>query len=315
VGGANAARYVDALLADTQEAFFDADALVDGFPAEERATVRELIAQLTRRGFLSASGAARAEGPDDVFYWHFGKTAEDVAALLARRTVAILGVNYAARSVAQTLIESGCTPVVIDLEPLRNLALYDGTELRTDRWPAPPPIAERDWAERAAREPRCVVIASDGGGRRSLRDAHRRAFAAGDHVLPVLLNNLVGTVGPFVVPGETPCYECACTRENSNRAFSPLDDREAAELSRFAGFHPAMASLLGTVAAFELVKFYAGIPRTTIGSAIEVNLLAGRMVTHRILRVPRCALCNPRFVRSAANPQAPLPVDPVSAGR
>jgi len=55
-----------------------------------------------------------------------------------------------------------------------------------------------------------------------------------------------------------------------------------------------MASILGDVGAVELTKFYSGLlPRTQIGTLIEVDLMEPRINSRKVLKVPRCPVCSP----------------------
>jgi ribosomal protein S12 methylthiotransferase accessory factor len=112
---------------------------------------------------------------------------------------------------------------------------------------------------------------------------------------PVALRNLVGQIGPYVVPGETACYECLRARQNAHIA-SPSAHR-AAELVAFdaqdlVSYHPAMPGAIAHVAAMQLVKVFGRIlafsPRA---SFIELNLLVPRLVTRKVLRIPSCSVC------------------------
>ena len=61
-----------------------------------------------------------------------------------------------------------------------------------------------------------------------------------------------------------------------------------------------MASILADIAAVEIVKYFTGLPQMRAGHLIEVNLLAGKMDSAKVLKVPRCAVCSP--VRSTPTP-------------
>jgi thiazole/oxazole-forming peptide maturase SagC family component len=112
--------------------------------------------------------------------------------------------------------------------------------------------------------------------------------------LPVVLRRLIGEIGPFVVPRETACYECLTARQNSHlREHRALRAVEAQSPygQAISGFFPSMGSILGDMAALELVKFYSGGMPYRVGHFIEVNLLATVLDSHKVLRVPRCRTC------------------------
>ena len=141
----------------------------------------------------------------------------------------------------------------------------------------------------------CLIATSDFGGLQLMRQWNEFCVQHGRHFLPVVLQDLIGYVGPLVIPGETACFECLRARQNAN--LEEASARRAAEHAAFegqgiVGCHPAMASVLGDIAAIELTKFYGiRMPIWQVGTLIEVNLLAGRMTPRKVLKVPRCAVC------------------------
>jgi thiazole/oxazole-forming peptide maturase SagC family component len=153
------------------------------------------------------------------------------------------------------------------------------------------------WKTSAGEGRHCVVATSDLGNLRALRDYNALCVEHGHHFFPVFLQNFVGYIGPHVVPGETACFDCLEARWNAQ-----LDpDETAMAVSELAidgpsvvGFHPAMASAVAEVAAFELVKNYGrALTPSRIGTQIELNLLTPRLTTRKILKVPRCRTCSP----------------------
>jgi hypothetical protein len=68
------------------------------------------------------------------------------------------------------------------------------------------------------------------------------------------------------------------------------------------GFLPSMASVLGDITAIELTKFYSrALPLWKTGTVMEVNLLAGRIDSRKVLRVPRCRVCSNLLRRSSTS--------------
>ena len=115
----------------------------------------------------------------------------------------------------------------------------------------------------------------------------RKTFHVGRVGKPVTNNALF-------VPRETACYECLIGRENAN--LEKPDGEKALRAGAFrsrgyAGFHPAMASVLGDFAAMELIKFTTDVIPWRIGALFEVNLLSPELTTRRVLKLPRCAVC------------------------
>jgi thiazole/oxazole-forming peptide maturase SagC family component len=186
---------------------------------------------------------------------------------------------------------------VVDFNALRNMRLYDGEGvLRRDAWHGPPPLAYDDWASSLATDGiRCLVATSDFGGPYLMRDWNRYCVEEGVHFLPVVLDKFVGTVGQLVIPGETACYECFRLRENANMDSAEIQraaEKGAGERQGIVGFHPAMAGMLGEVAAMELTKLYGGGVPWSANRVIEIRLLVPSMTTRRVLKLPRCPVCS-----------------------
>jgi hypothetical protein len=67
-----------------------------------------------------------------------------------------------------------------------------------------------------------------------------------------------------------------------------------------------MGSILADIAAVELMKFYGGVLQSSVGSLIEVNLLATKMTSRKVLKIPRCAVCSPLTARPPITPKKSL---------
>lgn len=285
------------------------------FPAPYQSSIRNLVEQLTARRILVPIGDSEdtnkgAEDGLEIFYWNFGFEAQEVTQRLNSRRIVIVGVNYISRQLVTALSASGVTNVqVIDYPLLRNVRMFDGdSKLVDDQWPPThPPIVYKDWADEQNTEPlHCVVATSDFGGAHLMREWNRYCVEENHNFLPVVLQHLIGYVGPLVVPGETACYECLRARQNSH-----LEDPEtsrAAEHHAFQGqlvngFHPSMASILGDISAIELTKFYGRVPRWRVGALVEVNLLMTSVVTRKVLKIPRCSICSELHKRSSVTPR------------
>jgi len=281
------------------------------FPASARAVVLELVDRLGERRLVvpedDLAGAREPEEAIDIFYWELGRRPEEVTGDLAQTSIAILGVNSISRQLAHALASSGATNVEVVAYPLLcNLRMLDGDgTLNHDEWPSDVGVVEySDWQPRAA-DADCLVVTSDFGGLDLIRRWNTYALRHDIHLLPVVLQDLMGYVGPLVIPHETPCYECLRVRENSHfqdaesqRAMEPC----AAQTQSVAGFHPSMASILGDIAALELGRFYGRwAPPRVVGTLIEVNMLGPSMVTRPILKVPRCTACSPLMRTGTTN--------------
>jgi bacteriocin biosynthesis cyclodehydratase domain-containing protein len=312
VVGERAEETVRELWSMAAEAPVTLQALASRYAEPDRASIAQLAQKLIdRRILVDAEKVADAAGDQDgdetgleIFYWHFGLTERDATSLLNQRKIAIIGVNAISRRLAAALAEANVGNVeVVDYVLTRNQRLF-GREarVRPDGWPQAcrAPIPYATWIEQ--HDPDgidCLVATSDHGATSALLDWNRHCLSQGISFLPVVLRRMVGLVGPFVVPTETACYECLCARENSHLSeYKALRASEemAPHGQAVSGFFPSMGSILGDIAALELVKFYTGGMPYKVGHLIEVSLLAPSLTSRKVLRVPRCRACAPTTV-------------------
>jgi len=296
------------------------DDLLDFFSLEIQTPVAKLIDQLIERRFLVPHSPPEAdsvslEDHTDIFYWHFDQTKPEVHDRLSAKSITILGVNYISRQLAISLEESGFTKIQIVDEPgLRNLGFFSpAPEISSSLWPAslPMPVAKEEWETRQDLSSLdCVIATSDFGVSQTLREWNMFCVQQNLWFFPMVLSNMIGQIGPLVIPQETACYECLLIRQHSQLSNSngrQAVDNMAFDAQTVVGFHPSMASILGNIGAMELTKFYSqALPLWNMGKLIEVNLLATRMTPRKVLKLPRCLVCSPLQTRSAVTPDKPL---------
>lgn len=276
--------------------------VVDSFPAEDRQAIELLLDKLIERRLIvtvdDGLEAGRAETPLDIFYWNFGEEPHEVAERLAARHIVLIGVNHVSHRLAGSLRASGFHNVdVVDYAMLRNPFFYEGERLDEGHWPAIPPLAYDEWSEGFDPESiHTLVATSDFGGMHWMREWNELCVTNGILFYPVVLQNMVGYVGPLVMGHETACFECLRIRQNSQ-----MDDPElkrAAERLAWHGqpvnaMHPSMAAITAEIAAMELTKLHSGaIAPPRYSTLIEVRLLQPEITTHRVLKVPRCTVCS-----------------------
>jgi thiazole/oxazole-forming peptide maturase SagC family component len=291
------------------------DEICELFAASAKPAVEELIERLIARRLLvredSDSGVAlKNETTLDIFYWHFGERANKAIERLKRSRIVILGVNYISRQLATSLSASGIHHFqLVDHPQLRNLALFDTAgELKSDQWSLMPP---RSWGGACDfHSLDCLVATSDFGSLEAMREWNKLCIQHGRHFMPVVLKNMIGYIGPLVVPHETACFECLYARQNSlmrDPDSVRVVERDGFEGQNVVGFHPSMASILGDLAAFELTMFCSEVmPSRKVGELIEVSLLAKSMTVRNVLKVPRCPVCSPLTKRSSTSPHKSL---------
>ncbi|MFB6448168.1 TOMM precursor leader peptide-binding protein [Bradyrhizobium tunisiense] len=303
IKGTRSKEIAQALLAVAAERDATRAELCEPFPEEIRPAIAELIDALESRRFLTEGGPdepSRPEAPIDVFFWHFGKRTADISRAFERAQVTIVGVNKVSRQIAQALAESGVGSLdVVDYPLLNNVRMFDEHgEIEPSQWPVSlaKPRPYREWFDMThGRDAGCLVVTSDFGGQHLLRSWNRHCVCERIPFLPVVLQDLIGRIGPLVMPGEGPCLECLRARENAN--IDDPDLQRAVEQAAFEGqvvtaFHPSMASVLGDIAAMELLKLYGQFMRSRlVGRMIEINLVAPDLVERRVLKMPHCSVC------------------------
>jgi bacteriocin biosynthesis cyclodehydratase domain-containing protein len=264
--------------------------------------LQTLLDELMARRIVIAAPPAHPGGfpetPLDVLAWDAGTDPAAVRAALSAATIHVLGVNTISRRVVEGLAKDGFTVCCVDHPDLRNVRLFRETgELDPASWGDCVPEDFDAWRESLGIRPvTCLVACTDFGGLSLLSEWSAAAWSNDWHFLPVALQDLVGFVGPLVVPGETSCFECFLARRDAAAGASPR--ARAAESFAVSGqaihaAHPSMSSVLADVAVFELMKFYGGLWRSDIvNRTIEVSLLSAHMESHRVLKVPRCRLCS-----------------------
>ncbi len=304
IRGEHASRVLAALLAAAREGT-TREELADMFSAPDRPSVEALVGHLIARGFLVPDDGTAVlperESALDLFHWHFGLLPPEPVRRLATQRIHILGINHISLRLAQTLRAAGAERVeLVDHPLLRNLALFSAAgDPLSDRWPMDLGVPLRRGGGAESFDPGavdCLVVTSDFGGAELLREWNELSVLHGIPFFPVLLQDLVGSVGPLVIPGETACFECLRLRQASHLR-DPRGER-AAEAVAFegqgvCGFHPAMPAVVAEVAAFELTRFFVlGPPLWRVGTVIEVNLLGTEMRSRKVLRLPRCPVCS-----------------------
>lgn len=270
--------------------------ICEQFEPEDRAVVAALLDGLVAsRLFVrdAPSSSEAEEGNLDVWYWEHETTRAAAAQALNDANLVVVGLNGISEQLARSLRAVGArAPRLVrdarfDDRSMASEAagLFDTEPGSFESWLAEPPA------------PSCVVATSPFGNLRALLDCNRACLERQQRFLPVWLQNSVGYVGPLVLPGETACLDCARTRWNAglddSLARAAVDDVPP-DAQRLIGFHPAMASMLGDLAALELSRFFVrGLPLSRLGTHTEMHMLAPRLNVRPVLKLPRCPSCSP----------------------
>ena len=110
------------------------------------------------------------------------------------------------------------------------------------------------------------------------------------------IQNMIGYIGPLVIPGETACYECFYRRLLSHleepEMFRTIEAHNLGG-QRIVSHHPLMLSALADLAAFEILRHFSEVLDHEPGTLLEVRFLARRMDGRRVMKLPRCPTCSP----------------------
>ncbi|HEX4694655.1 TOMM precursor leader peptide-binding protein [Sphingomonas sp.] len=295
---------VSFLMATAESGRVSREDLVDRFAAPDRPVIERLLDQLIAARFISTDmdSASVTDGPLDIFYWDMGADPRRTGKDLAARSVAIAGINHLTRAIGQLLCEMAIgTVAFLDDPVLRNLDFFaaDGS-LASASWmsdsfaPMPPPIASSQWRNDTARRPDLLIAATEFGGATLLRAWNGFCVDASIDFLPVVKASSWATIGPWVSPGETPCFECLRGRENAaheDPATRRLPEGYAHLAQDASGRHPAMTASVAGQVALEVTRVFALRDPNAIGRVLSVDFASGTTESRPLLRMPRCPVC------------------------
>jgi bacteriocin biosynthesis cyclodehydratase domain-containing protein len=127
-------------------------------------------------------------------------------------------------------------------------------------------------------------------------DLDQRAHKSGFQFMPVAIEGSTLQIGPRVVPGRTPCWECWNERSNSQRLVPDvwsylLTERDRTTSSQNLAFMPFTASL----AAAKIATTLSGLPVAPVGfgSVWRINIFTRDASTFDYVCRHRCSKCSP----------------------
>jgi bacteriocin biosynthesis cyclodehydratase domain-containing protein len=269
-------------------------------PAKHAALTALIETLQSERLIVPVEGNDAGEWPErreEIFYWNHKANIAAVAKSLAEVELAVFGVNHIALPLIGNLRSVGFRRLAfVDHPGLRNLDFYNESEIRPEIAAAlsTRPQLFDEWTA-AGSKPDCYVVCSDFGGFALMREWNRTAVNANIVFYPIVLENEVASLGPLVVPGEGPCFECLWLRQNAN--LDVADRERADETHAFFGQHVTsflqpMARIAADIAAVDLLKYFSrALPGGRAGRLIEADLMAPAIRTRTVLKVPRCPVC------------------------
>ncbi len=151
-----------------------------------------------------------------------------------------------------------------------------------------------------------TILAHDGSDPRVTERFNDLALRRRMPWLSLRVRGLGARLGPFILPGETPCYQCFRRRLEANSAT--YEDRLTVRRAIGEGrveprpaddLVPGVATMAAELCAFEIVRFYANrvsaaVAPTLYGHFVDYSLAAHSAVPHRVLKLPRCPACGPK---------------------
>jgi molybdopterin-synthase adenylyltransferase len=287
------ARYLISALYARGTGTFTKEQLIATFSDNDREGAEDLLRRLLERNLFVtvAAGAPEFESPLDIFYWHFLPVAPDLRSKLETTRLTLVGVNEVASRFLRAIRSAGFRNITwLDDPALRSSA---NTSLDNTREPIEPaPVTGPHEKDILGAE--CVIAVSEFGGQEHLRRWNRACCAAGVIFVPALLHDLIGYIGPVVVPGQTSCFECLRGRQNShlkNVADFRDVDSNAFQGRQIIALHPSMVGVLADVLAIEITKIFGVLPLGQANRCIEINLLRSEMFSRPVLKLPFCPVC------------------------
>jgi len=120
--------------------------------------------------------------------------------------------------------------------------------------------------------------------------------------IPLLLTQLNGTeavVGPFVIPGKTACLLCHHLRTLRNldfyeeyRAWEKWTGTDGKDMRAAIGTLGSFTSIVAGLAATEIIRRICYFYEPELyGKFLTVNALTYEVISHQVLRIPRCPGC------------------------
>jgi thiazole/oxazole-forming peptide maturase SagC family component len=267
--------------------------------------LQEMIAKRLLITADSDYDMSEEESNEDVFYWTADSTRSDVLKAISDLQIAIIGINKISQKINQSLHSMGVTGLsMIDDPALRNLEFYDDQgQILPEAFGCGEVIADaQEFLDNSTGETRCVIATSEFGGQSFLLPWNEECVRRKKHFMPVWLKDMIGYVGPHVLPEESACLQCLFTRQNAHLHNPELLRQMDAQMQRgqsIAAIHPAMLSIVSETAVFELCHFYGGLPQLRPGRLVTINLPAGRTESKQVLKIPRCPICSPLVTRAS----------------
>jgi thiazole/oxazole-forming peptide maturase SagC family component len=303
ISGEGALEKVLLLLTHTSGKTASIEEICNSFAVPDRPGVTQLIQELLKKGFLSPaehSSDSLSKSQSDIFYEHYGVQQSHIIENLSQLSILLIGINSLSQSIYTNLVKQGVNNVSLLDDPILRNKHYIDSEGKLNEEISPSLssqiIDKNSFQEHlASKPPRCIIACSDFGGQALLLNWNRFCIQNRIDFLPVYLQDMIGYLGPLIIPGETACLNCVRQRQNSHLRdleIRNLIEINAAKGQSIAAIHPSAIGVLAHTAVFELMHYYGKMPAPRPGRLIRVNLTQGITESKRVLKIPRCPVCS-----------------------
>lgn len=109
--------------------------------------------------------------------------------------------------------------------------------------------------------------------------------------LKAVSNGIKGEIGPLVIPGKTPCYECYKTRHKSNLSEDNLilfNELHNNETPYNLGLLPSFIKINVGILMTEAIRYITGMECELKSNILEINYINYDINLHRLLKVHNC---------------------------
>jgi len=281
---------------------------------------RERLLEYVEDGARDAPESDRL-GPQRNWLHELGFETGDVSERLAAARITVIGAGALGGSIAEALAASGVqTLSIADHHIVREQDVYlapvfassDVGRLRVealrDRIAAAAPraavacVSERptndsdvDAVTAGADFVVCAVDASDVA---TAYRVNRACFARSIPWIAAAARGYEAIVGPTIEPRQTACFLCATMRmvacaNDPYRAFAAqsfFDQQERDDSNRRENLTFGVG-IAANLTALEVFKRICGLPQTTVGSILVIDLLKASFERYVVLRKPDCPVC------------------------
>lgn len=294
---------------------FSLESISQQFAKPDQEKVKFIIRHLASRGMVIPDTDFGPEGESnaDVFYWNLRTDTPEVVSSLNDLTIALVGLGRLSLKLANILADSGLRSLdIIDDPLLRTIDLFE-SEIFQGEWPGSLKVnllSAEEWRSQNAPRNKCLVASTEFGGRQLLLPWNEICVEKDILFLPIVLKDFTGWVGPLVIPGETPCFQCLTARQNMHLGSheSLVENAVSKEQIAVAG-HPVMINTLANLGVMRLLAHAGRFPVQDPDSVQAFDFIAGRCEVRRVLKIPRCPVCSQlnRYPETDLHASAPLP--------